>query len=105
MPRVRPKSSDREPALIAELRDAIRDASVNNYRLAQKAGIDEAAVRKFLSRERSLSLDSAARLAEALGLRIVRPSRPRKFAGTTRIENGRQEGEPSASPLEGAEGE
>jgi DNA-binding phage protein len=81
MARVKPKSADREPALIADLRAAILEADVNGYALAKKAGIDHASVSRFLRRERSLSLDSAARLVEALGLKVVRPSRPRKFAG------------------------
>jgi hypothetical protein len=81
MPRVKPKSTDREPGLVAELRLAILEARVNSYQLALRAGIDEAAVRKFVARQRSLSLDSAARLVEALGLKMVRPARPRKFPG------------------------
>jgi len=69
----------REPALVAELRSAIADSKASPYALAKAAGLDEAAVRKFIGRARSLSLDSAARLADALGLRLVRPAKPRKI--------------------------
>lgn len=98
----RPKpiiKSDREPALVAELRDAIRDCEATLYRLAQKAGVDEASVRRFVTRERSLSLDSGARLVEALGLRIVRPPRPRRFSGAARPTRG---GEAPAAAGRGA---
>lgn len=81
----RPKASDREPALIVELRASIAESGANCYQLAAKAGIDESGLRRFVSRERSLSLDSAARLVEALGLKILRPSKPRRFAGMTPV--------------------
>jgi predicted transcriptional regulator len=80
----RPNKLDGEPPLIVELRASIDECNASPYRLAEKAGIDESAIRKFMARTRSLSLDSAARLCEILGLRVLRPSKPRKFAGRTR---------------------
>ena len=97
MPRGKPAASQ-EPAVITELRAAIEDSKANPYQLAKKAGIDQSAVRKFLSRERSLSLDSGARLCEALGLKLVRPARPRKFAGAERGEREREGPRPVATP-------
>jgi hypothetical protein len=44
------------------------------------AGVDQAAVRRFISRERSLTLDSANRPAVALGLSVVREARSRRAA-------------------------
>jgi predicted transcriptional regulator len=75
---------DREPPLIVELRASIEECRASPYRLAEKAGIHESAIRKFVARTRSLSLDSAARLCEILGLRVLRPTKPRRFAGRTR---------------------
>jgi predicted transcriptional regulator len=80
----RPKAQDREPSLVVELRASIDESGANPYRLAEKAGIDESAIRKFIARTRSLSLDSAARLVEVLGMRILRPTKPRRFAGRSR---------------------
>ncbi len=81
MPRASARTAGHEPALASELRSAIDESGANWYQLAKRAGIDESAVRKFSTRERSLSLDSAGRLADALGLRLVRPGKARKFPG------------------------
>lgn len=80
----RPKRNEREPSLIVELRATIEESGANPYQIAAKAGIDESGVRKFLARTRSLSLDSGARLADALGMKILRPKVPRKFDGRKR---------------------
>lgn len=62
-----------------ELRSAIADFVARDgqtlYGLARTSGVDEAAVRRFVSRERSITLDSADRLASALGLAVVRKVR------------------------------
>lgn len=96
MPRGKALKSAREPALVAELRSAIADSGATPYAVAKAAGVDEAAVRKFLTRSRSLGIDSAGRIAEALGLRLVRPSRPRKI--------GRPD-KPTSNPPESQEGD
>jgi hypothetical protein len=45
------------------------------YSLAKLAGLDEATLRKFQSRERSIKLESVDRLAAFLGLKLVRSAR------------------------------
>jgi predicted transcriptional regulator len=82
MPRV--KNQDSEPTMIVELRASISESGATPYALARRAGIDESAIRKFVARTRSLSLDSAARLVEVLGLRVLRPTKPRRFPSPTR---------------------
>jgi len=64
-----------EPSLVHEIRSAIDDSGLSHYHLAKDSRVDEASVRRFLSRERSLSLDSAGRIFGALGLKVVRPAR------------------------------
>jgi len=80
MPRTKSRPADAEPPLIAELRSAIADSGQSPYELAKEAGIDPAAVYRFLTRERSLSLDTAARIHQSLGLKTVRPSKLRAKA-------------------------
>lgn len=46
------------------LRKAIEDADVTLYRIAKDAGLDFSAVSRFYHGERSLTLDSADKLAE-----------------------------------------
>ena len=66
--------------LTRAIREAIQDDDRCLNALAVAAGVDQAAVRRFVSRERSLTLDSADRLAVALGLSVVRKARSRKVA-------------------------
>jgi|GEM_PF-789792 len=78
MPRPRPrKQTGGEQPLTRELLQAVADslANCNVNALAVSAGIDQASLRRFLSRERSLSLDSADRLCVVLGLKLVRGSK------------------------------
>jgi transcriptional regulator with XRE-family HTH domain len=71
--------TESDQPLSREIRQAIADDGRTPYALAKAAGVDEAAIRRFLTRERSLSLESADRLASALGLTLVRKLRkPRK---------------------------
>jgi hypothetical protein len=71
------KSKPVEEPLTREIRQSIADDGRSLYAIAGAAGIDEAALRRFVSRERSLSLASTDGLATALGLKLVRKSKPR----------------------------
>jgi transcriptional regulator with XRE-family HTH domain len=55
-----------------ELRRAIEESGQTAYALAKKAGVDPSAVKKFMVRERGLSLDTFDPLAEALNLVLVK---------------------------------
>ena len=70
----------RHQKLSDQLRQAVLDAGVSRYRIAQDACIDEAALSKFVHGERGLSLDTLDRLAEYLKLEITtrREKRQRK---------------------------
>ena len=60
-----------------QLRAAIADDARTPYGLARDSGVDEAAIRRFLACQRDITLGSAARLAAALSLSLVRDTRRR----------------------------
>ena len=53
-----------------QLRRAILDGEMSRYRLAQLTGVAEAVLSNFVNRKRSITLTTAAKLAEALGLEL-----------------------------------
>src|SRR4051812_36397393 len=53
------------------LRDAIARSGRSTYALGRDAGVDPGAIQRFLSFERDLRLETAARLARELGLKLV----------------------------------
>jgi len=72
-----PDMSKRKLNMTETLRKAAKDSGQTAYALAKGSGIDRAAVVRFLNRDRGLTLDSAALLAEHLGLEL----RPVRKAG------------------------
>ncbi len=62
----------------------MRDSGLTRYAVAKGAGVDVAALLRFMSGERTLTLPSAAKLAAFLGLELrptkrkVRPARTRR---------------------------
>ena len=63
-----------------QLRQAIRDAGVSRYKIAQDTSIYESTLSKFIHGERGLSMDSLDQLGEYLELEITtrRKTRQRK---------------------------
>jgi len=61
-----------------QLRQAILRADVTRYRLAQLTGVAEAVLSRFVNGKRTLTLDTAAKLATALGLELRPLRRARK---------------------------
>lgn len=62
------------PTIDTALREAIIAAGKSgrtSYQLAQASGVSASAIGRFLSGERGLSLESAAKIAESLGLVLV----------------------------------
>jgi len=57
------------------LRKAILDSKVSAYRLAIESGVDQAAISRFVSGQRDLRLESAGKIANALGLRLTKDKR------------------------------
>jgi DNA-binding phage protein len=62
---------EKERPLIRALRDAIEGDPRTINAIAVEAGLSAAAVWRFVQGERGLSLDSAAALADTLGLHLV----------------------------------
>jgi transcriptional regulator with XRE-family HTH domain len=53
------------------LRQAMKDTGLSAYRLAADSGVNVAAILRFMGGKRSMNLQSADRLAAALGLELV----------------------------------
>jgi len=61
-----------------QLRRAIVESPITQYKLAQVSGIDKGILSRFIRGERTITLTTAARLAEALDLELRPAMRPRK---------------------------
>jgi len=61
-----------------QLRQAIEESPVTQYRLAKVSGIDKGILSRFIRGERTITLATAARLAEALDLELRPARQPRK---------------------------
>lgn len=62
------KKTTRAESVSETLRAAIVDSGVTLQQLGQEAGVDKAALSRFVRGERSLKLESMDRLADRLGL-------------------------------------
>ncbi|WP_428937286.1 helix-turn-helix domain-containing protein [Fontivita pretiosa] len=60
------------------LREAILRSGQSRYAIARATGISQAALSRFMSGKRGLSLGSADKLAEYFGLQLLPASRRRK---------------------------
>jgi hypothetical protein len=60
-----------------QLRQAVRESELTRYAISVRTGIDQGTLCRFIRGERGISLDSADRLMDCLGLEI-RPRRKRK---------------------------
>jgi transcriptional regulator with XRE-family HTH domain len=65
-----------------QLREAIRRSGLNRKQVADRAGVAYCAIHGFMSGERGLTLDSASKVAELLGLEL-RPTKRRARQGKT----------------------
>lgn len=59
-----------------QLRQAIRDSGLTIYRLAKDSGVSQPVLSRFVNGKRGITLATASKLAEALGLEL-RPKRKR----------------------------
>lgn len=62
----------------AQLRQAILDSDLSRYRLAQLTGVSQATLSLFVHNQRSITMDSAAKLAKELGLKLTPIKSPKK---------------------------
>ncbi len=58
--------------IIDQLRRAIRDSGETEYAIAKASGVSQSVVNRFVSGERGISLETAAKLCEHLKLDLVR---------------------------------
>jgi DNA-binding phage protein len=57
-------------SMVDVLRSAIKASGLTHYRLAKEAGIKPFLLDRFVSREGDLRLETAAKVAEVLGLEL-----------------------------------
>jgi plasmid maintenance system antidote protein VapI len=53
------------------IREELKDGSGSAYELAKEAGVDRSVLSRFIAGKRTMTLETADRLAELLKLRIV----------------------------------
>ena len=63
------------------LQDAIRRSGLTQREVARKAGIDSSQVSRFMSGSRNMTLGTAEKVAEAVGVEIRVVRRPKKRKG------------------------
>jgi plasmid maintenance system antidote protein VapI len=61
--------------IIHELREAMADSGLTEYRIAKDSGVPQPVLNRFLRGERGISLETAAKLCTYLGLHLVRVRR------------------------------
>lgn len=72
-----PYNANMSKTLTDQLRQAIETADKSRYALSKETGIDQAVLSRFVHGKGGLSLESWDRLAEALGLELVKRRRPK----------------------------
>ncbi len=58
--------------LADELRRAIRESGLSFNALATDTGVDKTIVGRFMAQKRTMTVETAGKLAKALGLRLVK---------------------------------
>jgi transcriptional regulator with XRE-family HTH domain len=71
---MKPKTKNIE----AQLRDAILNSEISRYRLCKMSGVTNSQLSYFVHGKRSLTLGSAAKVAQALGLELAVKKRKKK---------------------------
>jgi plasmid maintenance system antidote protein VapI len=62
----------------SQLRKAIIESPLSRYKIAKESGVGEAPLSLFVNRKRTLTLPSAARVADVLGLELKPRATKRK---------------------------
>ena len=68
---------DNQPNIEEQLRRAILSAGMSRYAISKLSGVSEGQISHFVNLKRSLTMETGAKLAAALGLEL-RPVRKRK---------------------------
>jgi transcriptional regulator with XRE-family HTH domain len=75
-PVVNPETPRGDLPLVKAIKKAIREAGVSVYQVSRRSGVSQAQLSRFLHDDRTLRLDIAAKLFEALGLEVVQRKKP-----------------------------
>lgn len=78
--------------MAATIKKAIRASGLSGYRLARLADVPAPTISLFLSGKRSITIDTAARLAGPLGLRLVQDKPPKRQAPRRKARKGTKKG-------------
>lgn len=70
--------SQHRAGLEATVRDAIRATGLSAYTLSKRSGVSRQTITRFISGERSLSMDALDRLCWSLDLTLVPKAKKRK---------------------------
>ena len=57
-------------SIVAQLKSAVKESGMTHYRIAKDAGIRQNMLDRFMTGERDLRFETAAKIAEALGLQL-----------------------------------
>jgi plasmid maintenance system antidote protein VapI len=57
--------------IVEQLRQAIADSGQSEYAIAKGSGVSQSVVNRFVSGERGISLETAAKLCDYLGLDLT----------------------------------
>lgn len=68
--------SQKKTSLSDQLRQLIETAEVSRYRISQQTGISQSLLSRFIHDTAGLSVDSLDKLAEALGLQLIKTPKP-----------------------------
>jgi transcriptional regulator with XRE-family HTH domain len=64
------KKKPEESAMVEQIRQAVRESGQTLTQLAERTGVDQGRLSRFLSGQRMLHLDAGLALCEALGLEL-----------------------------------
>jgi hypothetical protein len=64
-----------------QLREAIKACGESKYIVGNKTGVDSGVISRFMNRRRGISLATASRLCEYLGLRLTKKSDAERLEG------------------------
>ncbi len=59
--------------LVETMKFAIANSDKSRYELARESGVSEAVLSRFVNGERGITLETASKLSEVLGLNLVAP--------------------------------
>jgi len=68
----RRKLHSQPSSIVNQLRKAMKVSGLTQYRIAKDSGVPQPVVNRFVTKERGLTLESAAKLCSLLRLRLAR---------------------------------